>query len=344
MSSQADKEVLTANLCEHSAVKAWAQLEPERAAPEALQVLKLCLKSAVYRLDGVGADGSAVIAKKCLTETAEVEWTIYKELLPQLPLRALHCYGIVHEPGDGYSWLFLEAADGSEYSPLADEDRAVAAKWIGDFHGAAMKLGAARWLPLRNTAYYLDRLRSARSVIHELRANPVVPEHDRAVIRSVTTQCDVLETHWAELEEDCSDAPQTVVHGDFVIKNCRIRPVGAGHEFLLYDWEVAGWGVPATDLAQATGRVVSPDLDTYASVLARHGVSLDAAALRRLAACGNFFRLVDVIAWACTWVVNDDYRFLQKPISFLRSYEARLSAALRAAGWTNGVPGKEGHS
>ena len=334
MSSHTAFEEVPVKLRKHAAVKAWAQLGPDRVEPDRVEVLKLRTKSAVYRLVGVGSYGSAVIAKRCFTETATVEGVIYEKLLPQLPLAAVHCYGIVHERGGQYSWLFLEEADGPEYSPVSDADRLLAGEWLGNFHGAALKRGPVRKLPQRNATYYLGRLRSSRSVIRGLLTNVTVPEEDLAVLRSVAAQCDVLETHWVELEAMCAGAPQTVVHGDFVVKNCRIRPATVGREFLVFDWEVAGWGVPATDLAQATGHVVSPDLQAYCSALARHGVRLDLPAAERLATCGKFFRLLDVIAWACTWVVDDDYKFLRKPISFLRSYEARLAEALRAAGWT----------
>jgi len=55
------REIQTANLCEHDAVKAWAQREPERVEPESGKALKLRTKSAVYRLAGSArtAGGSA---------------------------------------------------------------------------------------------------------------------------------------------------------------------------------------------------------------------------------------------------------------------------------------------
>ena len=44
-------EVLTENLQEHPAVRAWSQLSGERVAPDSIQVLKRKQKSAAYRLD-----------------------------------------------------------------------------------------------------------------------------------------------------------------------------------------------------------------------------------------------------------------------------------------------------
>src|SRR5438046_161827 len=124
---------LPERLVEHPAVKAWAALNPERVEPENIEVLKFkrCdSKSAVYRLEGVGPDGAAVVAKRCLAKTASVERIIYEEVLPRLPIPALGCYGFVEMPGEGYCWLFLEDAGREEYSSLDGEHRAIASPWL----------------------------------------------------------------------------------------------------------------------------------------------------------------------------------------------------------------------
>src|SRR5213594_2084972 len=66
----ANSEVLPANLLDHRAVQAWRRIKPERFEPQNIEVLKLEEnKSAVYRLTGVGSNGSAVIAKRCIGRT-----------------------------------------------------------------------------------------------------------------------------------------------------------------------------------------------------------------------------------------------------------------------------------
>src|SRR5439155_665542 len=93
------EEVLPANLAEHRAVKAWSRLEPERIEPETIDILRLTRKkSAVYRMNGVGPTGAAVIAKRCRTTTASVERLIYETVLSQLSLPVLNFYGFVPEP------------------------------------------------------------------------------------------------------------------------------------------------------------------------------------------------------------------------------------------------------
>jgi len=333
MTKPATTELLPERLVEHRAVQAWSQLQPERAEPERIEILKRRLKSAVYRLAGVGPDGSAVIAKKCFASTASVEWKIYEELLPRLPLPALRCLGFVNEMEGEYSWLFLQEAEGREYSPLSQADRALAGQWLGTLHCAASRAVLGACLPSREPSHYLHLLRSSRAAVLKLLANPAVPDEDLAAIRAVAAWCDVIESHWGALEDLCGSLPRTVVHGDFVIKNVRVRSTAKSAALLVFDWEVAGWGVPATDLAQLTGRTVSPDLAAYVSVMEEHGMGIGMRAARRVAECGKFFRLIDGISWACQWAVDDSYLFLMKPISVLRSYEERLAETLHVAEW-----------
>src|SRR5438552_6863479 len=156
-------ETLPERLVEHRAVKAWAALNPERVVPESIEVLKfkrLESKSAVYRLNGVAPDGSAVVAKRCLAVTAAVERAIYEEFLPHLPLPALRYYGHVDEPGGEFGWLFLENAGGLEYSPRDAGHRSLAARWLATIHAAAFGTGLETRLPARNANYYLQLVRS----------------------------------------------------------------------------------------------------------------------------------------------------------------------------------------
>jgi DNA-directed RNA polymerase specialized sigma24 family protein len=129
----------------------------------------------------------------------------------------------------------------------------------------------------------------------------------------------------------CGDLRPTVVHGDFAAKNVRVKIMQTGPAFFVLDWRIAGWGIPATDLAQFTGHTVSPDFTEYCSAMERCGTPLDMPTVRRLAVCGKIFRLLDAIDWACSWDAGDSYSRLKKPISLLRRYATWLSEALRAA-------------
>jgi hypothetical protein len=85
---------------EHPAARAWREIQPERAAPGSIAVLRRerRKKRSVYRLDGVGLAGSAVIAKRIWRPTALVERRVYEDILTRLPIPVLHCYEFVEEP------------------------------------------------------------------------------------------------------------------------------------------------------------------------------------------------------------------------------------------------------
>src|SRR5438093_4551370 len=232
------EEVLPANLAEHRAVKAWSQLEPERIEPETIEVLRLTRKkSAVYRMTGVAPNGAAVVAKRCRSTTASVERLIYEQVLSRMSLRALGCYGFVPEPGGEFCWLFLEDAGTHEYSPDNAEHRALAGRWLGAVHHVARLAGLQAQLPDRGLSHYLQRLRSSRATLLERGGNPVLSAADATLLQTVAAQFDLIEAHWAEMEIFSDGVPPTLVHGDFVIRNLRIRPGTNGPALLVYDWE-----------------------------------------------------------------------------------------------------------
>src|SRR6266851_8129504 len=72
------------------AVQAWRRVCPKAGEPNFIEVLQEVKKgtsrSCIYRLVGVGREGTAVIAKRCMARYAHVERTIYQEILKHLPI------------------------------------------------------------------------------------------------------------------------------------------------------------------------------------------------------------------------------------------------------------------
>src|SRR5205823_7356763 len=101
-----------------------------------------------------------------------------------------------------------------------------------------------------------------------------------------------------ELEECRRSIRPLLVHGDLVVKNVYLRSSPAGLALLVFDWENAGWGVPATDLCQYRGRTVTPDLAAYGAAMEASGRRLDSGQLARLARYGSLLRLIDGIRWS----------------------------------------------
>jgi phosphotransferase family enzyme len=342
MSRHAVIEVLPADPGEHRAVMAWRQARPGQPVPQKIEILKVKRrKSAVYRLIGTDSGGSAVIAKRCPARTASVERSFYSEILTRLPVPALRCYGFHREPGGEFCWLFLEDAGSTEYSPDLAGHRALAGRWLGAVHRAALKHDLPSSLPRRDLEHYSALLWSARRLLLKHRDSPILAPEDSAVLRGVLGHYELIERHWPEMKRFYANRPQTLVHGDFVIKNLRIHEGPAGQGLLVYDWEMAGWGVPGADLAQDIGRCAKPDLSAYSDELGALTGGSGTDDLLRLAQYGSVLRLIDMVYWATTdWMrelgPEDTRWFLLKPIATLRKYETRLSDALHALSWRQG--------
>lgn len=331
MPKQATTEIIRANLLEHPSVRAWRALQPGRVEPEGIEVLKEREKSVVYRLEGVGLGGSAVIAKRCQTAIAAIERTVYEEILPSLPITALHYYGFIVED-DKFCWLFLEDAGSERFSPFAEEHRALAARWLGLMHTSAARVAATTRLPDRGPGHYLEHLRSARRTILRNLTNPLLHADDVVLLQTIVAQCDVLELRWSEIEKSCDGMPSTLVHGDFRPKNVYVRTNEVGTALFPLDWETAGWGVPAADLAPARRLHPIPpfDITVYRSIVQARWSSLDIPAIQRLAIVGKIFRWLAAIHWASLGLA---YEYIEKPIACLRSYQTVLAEIIRAAQW-----------
>jgi hypothetical protein len=316
-------------LLDHPAVAAWHQLGRGPLELDRIDVLKEKNKSVVYRLHGTFSDGQSMVAKKTLAESAQIERMVYEELLPRVSLPSLQLYGFVEE-GD-CCWLFLQDAHGEEYRPSDEEHRALAGEWLGTVHRRIRLNGSG--LPDRGPAHYRMLLSASRAILREHLTNPVLSSQDVAMLRSIIEQYDLIESHWEKIEQISALVPPTLVHGDFVIKNVRVQRRQAGLRLLVFDWENAGFGVPAVDLTQFTGRTVSPGLAFYQSVNPLPSISASGLTLETLADWGRILRLIESIRWATTKLCFKPYDWLTMPISCLEVYQARLTAALASMHW-----------
>jgi aminoglycoside phosphotransferase (APT) family kinase protein len=166
------------------------------------------------------------------------------------------------------------------------------------------------------------------------------------VLEDLLWKLELLEEDWDELATFCDTLPQTLVHGDLVSKNLRVMGNGGDAWLAIFDWETAGFGVQAPDLAQLVGPEraalgsgkrsknfyrfsANPSLDTYRSLLAGTDAELDAQTVQRAAAVGNLFRCLAGIDWAC---LQATATFC--PIEELRIYSEWLGSAMSQAGWS----------
>ena len=327
MSRLITPSVLTEGLQEHEAFQAWRQVRSDDVEPGRIEVLQRNKKTAVYRLSGIGPDGAAIIAKRSRHVTGRVERVIYEEVLPRLPVPSLGFYGYVRDPNQEFCWLFLEDANGEPYSRLNAAHRVLAGQWLGEMH-LATSAGLGEELPDRGLGHYLHVLQDCRASL-ELLSRTALPAEDTMLFCGFISFCDRLELRWRQIEDACEAMPRTLVHDDFAIKNVRIRERATSHALLVFDWQFAGCGVAAADLAQFIDRVVTPDLGAYRSVLARGYPRLALRDIQRIAACGNVLRVVDEVHWALSGLRAGDPKSVTKAAALLRVYHTTVPGAVQ---------------
>ncbi len=235
---------------------------------------------------------------------------------------------------DGEScWLFLEDAGNEAYSPLDPKHRIVAGHWLGALHASTTSLPSDVPLPDRGPAHYLGHLRAARDTIGENLNNPALDEEQRCQLQRIIMNCDFIESEWWRLEEFCQDIPRTLVHGDFVGKNVRLKSGATSFEVMPFDWEHAGIGVPAVDLAQAkyssTIFLANPDLSEY--WITTEWTKLGYEGVLQLATYGTVFRCLAALHWESQRLA---YEWVEWPVKNMTLYEAELAEAVHASGWS----------
>src|SRR5437016_6393904 len=268
------------NLLAHPAVQAWCQLNPDHVVPDRITPAKFKPNKprpnlAVYRLEGVGADGAAVIAKRCTRGGGQIERTIYERILPHVPLPGPRYYGTVprspEDPAEDGCWLFIGEIHGEKYDRLSPDHRAAAARWLGTLHTEARSVADQAGLPDAGPTRYHEQMLATRDLIREQVDNPAFSAADVAFLDVLVARFDELDEDWDRRARACTGLPPTLIHGDFNGKKLRMQASPQGLRVGAFDWEDAGWAVPAVDLAQAVDPSchisASPDLATYWAVV-----------------------------------------------------------------------------
>lgn len=286
---------------DHVASRAWRSLQPEGSLPERIEILKRKEKGTVLRLVAAGPHGEDVIAKGSTRSKAYVERAIYEEMLPQLELPSPSLYGSVDEGRDAWIWLFLEDVGPQRYSPVDAQHRALATRWLAEFHVGAESSRLRTKLPERGAAHYLGYLRSVCMSIPRMRAIPHMESTTRQLLDSIRATCERVEARWNDVEDLCARAPRTIVHGDCLAKNVHVRASGGRLAVLPIDWGGAGSGPAATDLGQlgvpCYGDSLGPlEHRQYHEAVVSRWPELDVPAIAALANLGRMFWALKVIS------------------------------------------------
>lgn len=313
----------------HPAYLAWRLACEDPRPPAAIETLKLeKRKSAVYRLTLRGRGRRSAIAKRRPQGELAMEARLHEELLPDLGIGTLELYGYVTSY-DGFDWLFLEDAGETRYSRDASEHRSLAADWLGRLHAGAAP--GPSWLPDTGPAYFRGVLELARDGLRMGLVHPAVSESDRDVLNAIGACLDAVEERWERIEGTCARLPRTLVHGDFVAKNVRIRERQGRLDLVAFDWETAGVGPPAVDLALLRG--TGEDLRTYLSIVNDAWPDVRLLHVEQLVIVGDVFRLLHCVYWAGRSFKHD---WVQHAMWDLIEYEHELQTVLADDRWNDG--------
>ena len=303
--------VLLYGLAGHPVFLAWKRICPASEPPASIEVLKEKRdESNVYRLRGVTGVGGPVIVKQQGIGELSGEARIYADVLPALSLPVVDCYGYLEE-FNGNSWLFLEDAGELWYSPENFAHWPLTIRWMASLHSTPSNVVSN----LRDSgpAYFRSVLGGARQCVQSSLAHPSIEDSFIGPFEALIDHLDVIENGWVHVEQACSRAPQTLVHGDFVPTNVRVRGAGDDDHILAIDWGMAGAGPPAADIAMIPGG--RTELRAYFEILRETCRSLAWEDIERLHRIGRIFRLLHFIQWeslsfAHAWIERAQRRML----------------------------------
>src|SRR6266404_1210695 len=303
----------------HPAVQAWFRLQPDSSAPSGVTLLKNTARSTVCRIEGVGPGGSHIVAKWCSRSDGELEAFIYREVLGRLSMASIRCYGFIGEGAGEYGWLFLEDGGVAQVAGKRERFPIEFSPWLGHLHASASSLPVRDRLPERGPAWYLGILRASRLELCQSLGERNWDDPNRLAVEKILICFEILEQNWHFIKERCEGLPWTMVHCDLQPKNILIQHTVCGIAFLPLDWEDAGWGPPAADLAgiDATG---------YWSNARRTWPRLKLQQVEEQVLCGVLFHNLSAVGWEMVRLAAGSE---EKAMRRLRIYTPRLTAAIQ---------------
>lgn len=325
-------QAVSESLEEHPATRAWLRVAPGSAIPTRIEQFgragrtKKKRKSAVFRLHGVGPGGT-VIAKSCKRHKLERELFIYERFLSRLPLSSLRILGASTSDGDDdRPWLFVEDGGDFPFSRQNEAHRRVAARWLARLHVGAAALLDDVELPPTGPGFYRLLLEESQALAAEASVRADLAPEQLAALEEMNRVAELVGSRWRELELFCDRMPQTLVHGDFIDKNVKVGPERDGElPLFVFDWETAGLGCPAVDLATSNWGAHDDGLGEYFAIARQQWPDLVESDLRSMLEVGRVFRNIASIRWSC-----ESLRFsrMERPFARISSCVEGLRAGI----------------
>lgn len=190
------------------------------------------------RLDRAGLDAAAQLAKPLFLHAAGREVEVYERLLPRGPAGPPRFFGA--EVDEGRTLLFIERIEGRPLAEVGERELwEAAAGWLGRFHAAFQNAHA-------------DPAAGAPLVEHDadfhrfwlVRARSFAPSGS-----GVGSTLDWLDARHEQVVDALSTMGRTLLHGEFYAANVLVADGGGSTRVAPVDWELAGPGPGALDLA-----------------------------------------------------------------------------------------------
>jgi aminoglycoside phosphotransferase (APT) family kinase protein len=327
---------------EDVAVDLWVSMDPVNRRPSSIQTLQEEKGRSVYRLVAAAPDGSDIVAKRCRLDEAAREAFVYGDVLPRLPLPALALHGYVPE-WRGSGWLFMDDAGSEILEPGQAKDRRLAGWWLGTLHASGTKLmdpaadgprfaerGRAV-LRDRGPAFHHGELLTALGTLSVAVRNPALSVAHLELLGALEHCLTELASDWARIERLYRESPipETLVHGDFKEVHLCHCVTPEGPHLLAIDWNEAGWGRPAIDLAKFSGYPIRPSLEAYLSVVESLWSDVDESSIRELGLIGEVFRAIAATRWAVERLTRP---WIESPMSKLSYHFEWLERSLTQLG------------
>lgn len=280
-------------------------------------------KSVVFRLGRVGSGAQGVVAKELLAEAASVELNIYREILPQLPMRGPELIGWIDSSDHERVWLFLEEIDGPPYDKTDPDHVAIASRWLAALHAATSNGEFDGLLPERGPEYYSSLAGRTIIDLEDVSNNAALDLSQSQVLRRLSQHLSRLLRSSDSFGDLYDSLPLGLVHGDFKGNNMAFSSrVGLG-ELRVFDWSESHLGPLAIDTWWVDPHVYRTALETAGLVCRREDLDV----WRRFGA---------VVRWlsAASWEMPRlHYEWVERPMRRMSLYETRLRSALGASPW-----------
>jgi len=170
------------------------------------------------------------------------EIEVYQKILNPARVGTAHCHGAVNSAHLERHWLFLERVDGLllwQVGDLAQWD--AAAHWLAQFHSLERRAAM-------RTCQSLLRYDEKFFGVWIERAEKFLRERKPAELKPFAR----LVKNYPRVVKKLVALPQGFIHGEFYASNVIVRADAPAEKICAIDWELAGIGPVALDLAALT--------------------------------------------------------------------------------------------